>query len=138
MLSLLTTGDLKMDLDDNNNYADVKLINQIFDIFGWNLQNYKTYQDLALVRADFYPIGYVLAISKKAVIVCEGSTVFYYDGEEYSDFEELFNTVGEKAYGTFPKWDVVVERQWTIRRNGKWISAFSTLSEMPYRKQVRC
>ena len=71
-----------MELNDNNNYADVKLINQIFDIFGWNLQNYKTYQDLALLRADFYPIGYVLAISKKAVIVCEGSTVV---GSAFSD-----------------------------------------------------
>jgi len=127
-----------MTLNDNNNYADVKLIKQIFDIFGWNLQNYKTYQDLALLRADFYPIGYILAISKKAVIVCEGSTVFYYDGEEYSDFEQLFKLEGEQAYGTFPKWNVVIERQWTIRRNGEWISAFSTLSEMPYRKQVRC
>mgnify|MGYP003646736745 CR=1 FL=1 len=127
-----------MNLNDNDNFADRQLISQVFDIFGWNLQNYKTYQNLALLRADFYPIGYVLAISNKAVIVCEGASVFYYDGEEYSDFEELFNSVGKEAYGTFPKWNILVEKQWTIRKNGEWISAFSTLSEMPYRKQVRC
>ena len=127
-----------MNLDDNENYAQKRLISKIFEIFGWNLQNYNTYQDLALIRADFYPVGYVLAISKKAVIVCEGNTVFDFDGLEYRDFNELYEKMGEEAYSTFPYWKIRVEKEWTIRRNGDWISAFSNLSEMPYRKQVRC
>jgi hypothetical protein len=127
-----------MELQDEINYADKRLIPKVFDIFGWKLQQFKTYENLALVRADFYDVGHVLAISKKAVIVCEGISVFDYNGVEYEDFEELFNMVGEEAYATFPEWNIRIEKEWTIRKNGEWVLAFSNLSEMPYRKQVRC
>lgn len=128
----------RMDLNDNENFADENLIPKVFEIFGWNLQTFKVYQNLALVRADFYPVGHVLAISKKAVIVCEGRTVFDYKGDEYRDFDELLELVGEHAYGTFPEWNIWMEKEWTIRKNGEWVLAFSNLSEMPYRKQVKC
>ena len=127
-----------MDLQDEIYYADKNLIPKVFDIFGWKLQTLQTYDNLALVRADFYPVGYVLAISKKAVIVCEGRTVFDYEGNEYRDFSELFEEIGQKAYSTFPDWKIWMEKEWTIRKNGEWVLAFSNLSEMPYRKQVRC
>ena len=127
-----------MNLQDEINYADKTLVPKVFDIFGWKLKQFKTYEDLALVRADFYPVGHVLAISKKAVIVCEGSTLFEYKGVEYGDFDELLDSVGTIAYATFPQWNVKVEKEWTIRKNGECVLAFSNLSEMPYRKQVRC
>ena len=127
-----------MELNDNENFADKNLIPKVFDIFGWKLQQFKTYENLALVRADFYPVGHVLAISKKAVIVCEGKTVFDFEDGEYRDFSELFGKMGEEAYKTFPEWKIWMEKEWTIRKNGEWVLAFSNLSEMPYRKQVRC
>jgi len=131
-------GGIYMNLQDEINYADKKLIPKVFEIFGWKLQTFKVYQNLALVRADFYPVGHVLAISKKAVIVCEGKTIFEWNNLEYSDFDELLEKIGERAYSTFPEWNIWMEKEWTIRKNGEWILAFSNLSEMPYRKQVRC
>jgi len=127
-----------MELKDDLNYADKRIIKTVFDIFGWNLKEVKEYDNVALIRADFYPVGYVLAISNKAIIICEGQSVFTYKNKEYNDFEELLNTIGSRAYSTFPNWQVGMEKEWTIRKNGEWIGSFSNLSDMPYRKQVRC
>ena len=108
------------------------------DLFGWQLKDYKTVGDLAIARADFYPVGYLLATSKKAVIICEGECEFSYKGEVFKDFDQLYSILGDGAYETFPDWEIKVEKQWTVKRNGEWVWAFSHLQEMPTRKQIRC
>ncbi len=109
------------------------------EIFGWSVKEYKTYNNLAVVRADFYPVGYILGFSKKAVIVCDGEMCITYNGKEYNEFSQLYEEFGDKAYETFPDWDIKIVKEWLIKGlNGEWISSFSNLAEMPYRTQVKC
>lgn len=109
------------------------------NIFGWNAKNdFLIHKDMAVVRADFYPTGHVFAISKKAVIVCDGKMEIEYKGKTYTDFSELYDKYGNKAFDTFPDWDIKVEKQWTVKKNGQWCAAFTNLAEMPYRKTIRC
>ena len=126
-------------LEDNINFASREMFPELMGIFGWSIKEFKIYKDLAVVRADFYPVGHILGFSKKAIIVCDGETMIKFDGQIFTDFEELKTTIGEDlAYESFPQWEIVIEKQWAIKRNGEWIGAFSHLAEMPYRKQVRC
>lgn len=109
------------------------------EIFGWSLKEYKTHGNLAIIRADFYPVGFILGFSKKAIIVCDGEMLIHYNGNDYTDFEELLVQYGDGAYETFPEWEIKIEKQWAIKRlDGTWVEAFSNLVEMPYREQVRC
>ena len=126
-------------LCDNVNFIAPQLLPKWFETFGWNLKKFDTYNGLAVARADFYPIGFIIGFSNKAIIICDGETKINYNGEEYFDFEELKNKLGEKAYSTFPEWRIEIEKQWTIKKtNGEWVAAFSDLSEMPFRKDIRC
>ena len=125
-------------LEDNINFMKKEVFPEFLSIFGWKVKEFKTYDGLAVIRADFYPIGHVLAISKKAVIVCEGNSQFDCSGSCYYDFKELIKQEGDSAYETFPSWVITVEKEWTIRKNGEWIHSFSNLQDMPYRKQVKC
>ena len=123
---------------DNINFCDRKLFANLMDLFGWQLKEFKTVGEIAVARADFYPVGYLLATSKKAVIICEGECLFLYRDEVYKDFDELYSIMGDKAYETFPEWEIRVEKQWAVKKNGQWVGAFSHLHEMPTRKQLRC
>ena len=127
-----------MDLKDNINFIDKGQFKPLFNIFGWQVKEVKTYREWDVVRADFYPVGYVLGFSKKAVIVCDGDMQIVYDGKTFTDFEHMVQIYGDKAYETFPQWEVLVEKQWAIKKEGEWVAAFSNLSEMPYSKQVKC
>ncbi len=93
---------------------------------------------MAVVRADFYPVGHVLGYSKKAVIICDGEMQIIYDNKTFTDFEHMVQIYGKDAYKTFPKWEIKIEKQWAIKKEGQWVAAFTNLSEMPYSKQVRC
>jgi len=127
-----------LDLKDNINFIDKGQFEALFNIFGWQVREVKTYRDWDVIRADFYPVGYVLGFSKKAIIICDGSMRVIHDGETFTDFEQMVQKYGEKAYETFPDWDVLVEKQWAIKKEGEWVAAFSNLSELPYSKQVKC
>jgi len=126
------------EINDENNFCQPKLFNDLMNIFGWQLKEFKTVQDLAVVRADFYPVGHLLAISKKAVVICDGESEFIYNGNTYTDFNDLYSEIGDKAYNTFPDWEVIIEKQWAVKRNGQWVSAFTNIKEMPTTKQIRC
>tara|TARA_R100000458_G_scaffold59940_1_gene72988 strand:- start:5256 stop:5564 length:309 start_codon:yes stop_codon:yes gene_type:complete len=102
------------------------------------LKDIKTFEDMAVVRADFYPVGHVLGYSKKAVIICDGEMQIIYDNKTFTDFEHMVQIYGKDAYKTFPKWEIKIEKQWAIKKEGQWVAAFTNLSEMPYSKQVRC
>ena len=126
-------------LNDNINFVNKELFPQLMGIFGWKTKEWETHDGLAVVRADFYPCGHVIGYSSRAqcLIVCEGECNFKYNGETYTSFEALAEEYGAEAYNTFPEWEIEVEKQWTIRRNGQWVTAFSNLAEIPYRKSVQ-
>jgi len=131
-------GGITIEKDDFN-FIENETFPKLMEIFGWTLKEYKTYQNLAIIRADFYPIGYVLGFSKKAIIICDGEMLINYRGNSYSDFEDLVSLFGEEAYETFPDWEIKIEKQWAVKSlDGEWITAFSNLVEMPYRTQVKC
>tara|TARA_R100000152_G_C6747709_1_gene171297 strand:- start:502 stop:885 length:384 start_codon:yes stop_codon:yes gene_type:complete len=127
-----------MELNDNINFTDKEQFPALLKIFGWNARDFNTFRNMAIVRADFYPVGHVLAFSKKAVIMCDGEMQIIYDNKTFTDFQHMLELYGEKAYETFPNWEIKVEKQWAIKKNGEWVAAFSNLAEMPFSKQVRC
>jgi len=137
-LPTLTHWGINM-IKDNVNFIDKNAFLNIMNIFGWNAKDdFLIHKDMAVVRADFYPTGHVFAISKKAVIVCDGKMEIEYKGKTYTDFSELYDKYGNKAFDTFSDWDIKVEKQWTVKKNGQWCAAFTNLAEMPYRKAIRC
>ena len=125
---------------DNINFTPEEILPQVMRVFGWKLsEDFKVHNGIALVRADFYPIGHVLGYSEKATLVCDGETKIIYKNKVYLDFKDLLEVYGEKAYETFPEWEIVIEKQWAVKKySGEWVAAFTNLAEMPYRKQVRC
>jgi hypothetical protein len=126
-------------LEDNINFIKAGVLPEILKIFGWELKdNLMVHNGLAVVRADFYPLGHVFAYSSKALIICDGEMCIKYRGKEYSTFGQLIEEYGHNAFETFPEWEIKVEKQWAIMRSGKWVTAFTNLAEMPYRKTVRC
>jgi hypothetical protein len=126
-------------LKDNINFIEESVFPNIMKIFGWEIKDdYMTHDGLAVVRADFYPLGHIFAYSSKAIIVCDGEMQIVYDGLTFTNFEDMKKVYGERAIETFPEWEVKIEKQWAIKRSGEWVSAFTNLAEMPYRKNVRC
>lgn len=126
-------------LKDNINFVDEKVLPDLMRIFGWNIkEDFMTHDGLAVVRADFYPLGHVFAYSTKALIVCDGEMQVVYDGHTFTDFNQMIERYGNKAIETFPEWEIKIEKQWAIKKSGEWVSAFTNLAEMPYRKTVRC
>lgn len=131
-------------IEDNINFINEQTFPQIMKIFGWEVKpNYQVYQGLAIIRADFYPIGHVLGFSSKATIICDGESIIELNGTKYHDFDEIVQEIGlTNAIESFPTWKVTVEKQWAILKHNndgkKWVGAFTNLAEMPYRKTIRC
>jgi predicted metal-dependent RNase len=127
-----------MKLKDNINFTDKEQFPALFRVFGWNVRDFNTFEDMAVIRADFYPIGHVLGFSNKAIIMCDGEMQIVYDNKTFTDFQHMIELYGDKAYETFPEWEIIMEKQWAIKKDGEWIAAFTNLAEMPYSKQVKC
>jgi hypothetical protein len=124
---------------DDDNFIESSIIQPIVQTFGWTLKDIKTYQEFALIRADFYPIGYIFASSKKAIIICDGETIVVYNDIEYTDVADLILQYGESIIDDFANWHFKVVKEWVIKKHsGEWVSSFSTLKEMPYRTRIRC
>ena len=104
--------------------------------FGWTLSNYHVHREFALMRADFYPTGFVLATSKRAVIVCDGESEIQYDGNTFNDVEELFSIYGRTdILDVFYDWEFKMVKEWVVKKsNGEFLSTFTTLKEMPFEK----
>jgi len=127
-----------MKLKDNINFTDKEQFPALFRVFGWKVRHFNTFKGMAVIRADFYPIGHVLGFSKKAVIMCDGEMQIVYDNKTFTDFQHMIEIYGDRAYETFPDWEIIVEKQWAIKKDGEWIASFTNLAEMPYSKQVKC
>ena len=63
-----------MSLLDNDSFIQKNIVRDVMRTFGWTLTDYIGYQEFALMRADFYPTGFVLATSKRAIITCDGES----------------------------------------------------------------
>ena len=124
-------------LNDNLNFTDKVNVPLFLKAFGWICKDFHTYEDLAPLKADFYPKGFVLALSKKAVILCDGESLIRYNGEEYNSFDELKAKYGKDAYLTFPDWELIEEKEWVVKKNGEWVYAFTDFSELPFRSNMK-
>ena len=125
------------EINDGVNFVDKRVPPNLLKAFGWICKDFKTYDGLAPVKADFYPKGWVLALSKRAIIICDGETLIRYKGEEYYSFDELKQRWGNEAYLTFPDWEIIEEKEWVIKKNGEWLYSFSDFSELPFRSEMK-
>ncbi len=124
-----------MGLLDNDSFIKANIVKDVMRTFGWSLSDYESFQDFALMRADFYPVGFVLAVSKRAVIVCDGETEIIYQKKKYYDVEELYESYGKDIISDFDEWKFTVVKEWVVKKNsGEFLTSFTTLKEMPFEK----
>jgi|8_EtaG_2_1085327.scaffolds.fasta_scaffold327507_1 predicted metal-dependent RNase len=124
-----------MSISDNDSFIQRNIVKDVLKAFGWTISNYITHEDVAIIRADFYPSGHVLATSKRAIIVCDGNTEVMFKGTKFSGIKELYEFYGEKAIHNFQDWEFLMVKEWVVKRNsGEFITTFSTLKEMPTEK----
>ena len=124
-------------LNDGLNFTGKANLPLLLSAFGWICKDFMVCDNLAPLKADFYPKGFVLALSKKAVILCDGESLIRYDGEEFESFADLKFKYGRNAYRTFPDWEIVVEKEWVVKKNGEWLYAFTNFSELPFRSNMK-
>ena len=95
--------------------------------------------DVLPLRADFYPDGWTLARSNKAVIRAFGKTTIKYKNYTYGSPWELVNDWGIDSLDDIGNWKFEEEMEWTIVKfNGDWVTTFTYLTECPFRTKVRC
>lgn len=124
-----------MTLLDNDSFIQKIIVKDVMKTFGWTLSNYISHNDLAIMRADFYPTGYVLAISKRAVIVCDGETRVLFGGNVFTDIDELYDVHGKEIINEFNDWEFLMVKEWVVKKNsGAFLTSFTTLKEMPFEK----
>ncbi len=129
---------MKADLKNFINPSAFEMImtNQL----GWFLKDFKVINGLAIVKPDFYDNDTVIANSKKAVIVCMGSSKFKIGDKEYFSVQNAINEYGETILESFDDWVWLQEKEWVIIKsnNGEWVKTCCVLSDFPFRKQIRC
>jgi len=127
---------MEADLRNFLNPSAFKII--IEQQLGWILKDFKTLNGLAVVRPDFYPNNHVLGISKKAVIVCKGKSLFSIGNKEYNSIDDAFDKLGVSILDTFEEWEWQMEKEWVIMKDGEWVGSFTILTECPFRTKIRC
>ena len=135
-----------MQLNDKEFFSETTLA-LILNTFGWDYSNHlgqvcKEHNfDVAIpFRADFYPIGYKLAQSNKAIIVCDGTkSVIQYKSIIYNSPWEIYETWGIDRFGDMENWIFEEEKEWLIKKmNGDWVKTFTNLNKCPFRTTIRC
>lgn len=135
-------------MTEKYNFLSIDALEMILSQLGWNYSNSLNdiigeHQSYSLkripFRADFYPPGWRLAASKKAIIISDGETEIEYKGELFYSPWEIFDRFGEDSLLDINNWNFIVERQWLIRKlNGDWVKSFTLLTECPFRTVIRC
>ena len=123
---------------DYSNIIPKGILPIVLKAHGWIYSNSIDYKGFTLLKPDFYPLGFVLAVSKKAVIVCDGESLIKFKGNEYADVQEIIEQFGYNIITTFPKWEFVIEREWVIKKNGEYIHSFTSFDQIVERKKIRC
>jgi hypothetical protein len=126
---------------DLNNFLNPEAFKTIMTTqLDWFLGEFKVINGLAIVKPDFYDNNFVLATSKKAVIVCKGVSQFKINGTEYNSVQQAIDTLGSSCLQSFDDWEWTQEKEWVIMKsdNGEWVKTCCVLSDFPFRKQVKC
>jgi len=127
-----------MDLCDYSNIIPKGMLPIVLEAHGWIYKDSLSYLDYTLMKPDFYPSGFVLALSKKAVIICDGTSLIKYNGDEYSDIEEMIEQHGKDIIETFSQWEFEIEKEWTVMKNGQYVHSFTSFDQITERKKLRC
>ena len=127
-----------MELCDYSNIIPKGMLPIVLEAHGWIYKDSFSYLDYTLMKPDFYPTGFVLAVSKKAVIICDGSSLIKFKDEEYTEVEEMINKFGKAIIETFPQWEFEIEKEWTVMKNGEYVHSFSSFDQIAERKKLRC
>ena len=125
-------------LCDYTNIIPTGILPVLLKSQGWLYRDSKEYNEYTLMKPDFYPVWYVLAVSMKAVIVCDCETIIEYKNKQYTDVEDLISEYGIDVISTYPSWNFLVEREWVVKKNGKYVYSFSSFDQITERKKLRC
>tara|TARA_R100000742_G_C4279366_1_gene103739 strand:- start:3193 stop:3573 length:381 start_codon:yes stop_codon:yes gene_type:complete len=125
-------------LCDYENILPNEILPALLKSQGWLYRDSKQYKDYTLMKPDFYPVGYVLAVSMKAVIVCDGETLIEYKDKLYTDVEDMISEYGIDVISTFHSWKFLVEREWVVKKNGEYVHSFSSCYQIGKRSKLRC
>ena len=131
-LEFMSEGALKMVLEQLGwDYADM-----LTDI---TKREHNIDSDIIPLRADFYPDGWTLARSNKALIRAYGKTIIDYKDITYLSPWEIYDKLGQDALDDIENWEFKEEMEWTITKfNGDWVTTFTYLTECPFRTKVKC
>lgn len=127
-----------MELCDYSNIIPKGMLPIVLEAHGWIYKDSISYLNYTLMKPDFYPTGFVLAVSKKAVIICDGSSLIKFKDIEYTDVEEIISKFGRAIIDTFPQWEFEIEKEWTVMKNGVYVHSFSSFDQIEERKKLRC
>ena len=127
-----------MELCDYSNIIPKGMLTIVLEAHGWIYKDSLSYLNYTLMKPDFYPSGFVLALSKKAVIICDGISLIKYNGSEYSDIEEMIEQHGKDIIETFSQWEFEIEKEWTVMKNGQYVHSFTSFDQITERKKLRC
>jgi len=133
---------------DNTYYMSEDVLRIILKQLGWTysgsltdiLKEHDLSGPIVPVRADFYPCGWKLAQSDKALIVCDGyKSVIHYKNERFLTGWGIYDRFGHDGLNDIKNWKFEEEMEWLIKKwNGDLITSFTNLTECPFRTSIRC
>ena len=133
---------------DGKDYMSEGALKIILKQLGWDYDDMLTditkrehniENDVVPLRADFYPDGWPLARSNKAIIKACGKSVIHYKNERFVSGWEIYDRFGPDALSDISNWEFEEEMEWTITKfNGDWVTTFTHLTECPFRTKVKC
>ena len=133
-LNIYSSTDGQLDIDAD---AEVEITAPIVDIDASTEVNIDS--NVVPLRADFYPDGWTLARSSKAVIKSCGKTIINYKDCTYISPWEIYDRLGQDALNDIENWEIEEEMEWTIvKHDGEWVTTFTHLTECPFRTKVKC
>ena len=140
-------GDFYMDYEWNKNvFLEKKWLEYLLSNLKWKSRDFKKVSetifdtsDLVYFKPDFYPEGYILAATTKAIIICDGSSVINYRDTEFKDVSQIIETFGIEAIRDYDNWNFEQEKEWLVRKlNGQWIYSFTSVIEMKSERELKC
>jgi hypothetical protein len=140
-------GDLEM-IVNGKDFMSEGALRMVLDQLGWTYAEslkditkgeHDIEGEVLPLRADFYPVGWKLAQSTKAIITCDGQTIIHYKNERFLTPWGIFDMFGSDSLNDIENWKFEEEREWCIKKlNGDWVTTFTYLTECPFRTKVRC
>ena len=109
--------------------------------YGWILNDIKTNNNgNVLFDPNFYPAGYKLATSTthKSIIIADGKTVVKIQNKLFECINHAIHELGQQIIESYSDWEFISDKEWMVlKRNGNWLTCFSTVSQIPVRSTLR-